>query len=89
MKNQLHKMGPPSALLGLKKHVRRNLEFWYSLINLTFPFEDIAKKKKKKKKKIKKKKKKKKKKKRKKWMHVLFYISREDFYGILIIIKTN
>ena len=75
MKNQLHKMGPPSALLGLKKHVRRNLEFWYSLINLTFPFEDIAKKKKEKK--------------RKKWMHVLFYISREDFYGILIIIKTN
>ena len=50
MKNQLHKMGPPSALLGLKKHVRRNLEFWYSLINLTFPFEDIAKKKKEKKK---------------------------------------
>ena len=49
MKNQLHKMGPPSALLGLKKHVRRNLEFWYSLINLTFPFEDIAKKKKKRK----------------------------------------
>ena len=76
MKNQLHKMGPPSALLGLKKHVRRNLEFWYSLINLTFPFEDIAKKKKKEKK-------------RKKWMHVLFYISREDFYGILIIIKTD